>query len=88
MQRFGIDFARLLRGAFEVLFNDFRSDGDNVLALPVLDQTQRLQCADNVLGFDGGHGADVFDREIAAVFLQNLEQHLGPVRSEAKQTQI
>lgn len=73
MQRFWIDLARLLCGAFEVLFDDFRSDGDNVLSLPVLDQSQRLQCANNVFSFDRSHGADVFDREIAAMFLQYLE---------------
>ncbi len=88
MQCFRIYLARLLRSAFEVLFNDFRRDRNNMLSLPVLDQAQGLQGADNVFSFDGGHGTDVLDRQIAAMFLQNLEQHFSPVRSEAQQTQI
>lgn len=88
MQGFGVDLARLFGRTLEVLFNDFRRDRYDVLSLPVLDQTEGLQCADNVLGLDGGHGTDVLDGEIAAVFLQYLEQHFGPVRSEAQQTEI
>jgi hypothetical protein len=47
-----------------------------MLALPVLDQVEGLEGGDDVLSLDRGHLTDVFDREVAAMLPQNLQQNL------------
>eukprot|EP00962_Isochrysis_galbana_P052525 scaffold23961_cov131-Isochrysis_galbana.AAC.1 len=59
-----------------------------MLALPVLDQVERLQGGDDVVGGDGGHHADLGHRHVAAVRAEGLEQHLSPVAPEGEQAQI
>lgn len=48
MQRFGVDLHNL-GGVLEVFFDEFGRDANDVLALPVLDQPQRLQRRNDVL---------------------------------------
>jgi hypothetical protein len=48
-----------------------------------LDQIERLQGRHNVLGLDGGQGADVFNRDVGPVLLDGLEDHPHPVAAEA-----
>jgi len=79
---FGVNAHRLLGGLLEVLFDDFWCDADDVLALPVFDEIQRLQGTDDVLGFDRRHGTDILDRKVATVFSENLEQHLCPITAK------
>ena len=50
-----------------------------MLSLPVADEVERLQGADDVLGFDGGHVADQPDRQLALVVPQQIHQHVRPV---------
>ena len=57
----------LLLVVLQVVFDDFRSDTDDVLAFPVLDEVQGLQSGDDIVRLDGSHGADVFDGEIPLV---------------------
>ncbi len=61
-------FNSILRCILQMLFNDFRGNGDNMLALPILDQVQRLQGTDDIFRLDGRHIADIFDGEITSMF--------------------
>jgi hypothetical protein len=49
----------------------------------LLDQVERLQGRHNVLGLDGGQGADVLDGDVGPVLLDSLEDHPHPVAAEA-----
>lgn len=46
------NFELVFVGGFQVLFEDFGSDADDVLPLPIFDQIQRLQGGDDVFGLD------------------------------------
>lgn len=52
---------------------------DHVLPFPVLDEVQRLQRADNVLGLDSGHVAYQPDGQLPLVVTQQVQQHIRPV---------
>jgi len=53
-----------------------------------LDEAQRLQSADDVLGLDGGHSANVLDGKVTLVLLEDAKQDLGPVAAERQQAEI
>lgn len=67
MDVLGLYANRLLAHLLQVLLDHLGGHGDNVLALPVLDEVKRLQGADDVLGLDAGHVTHILDGEVAAV---------------------
>ncbi len=86
MEALGVDHSGVsLGGDLEVLLDDLGRDRDDVLALPVLDQIERLQRADDVLRLDGGHLAHVLDRNVAPVLPQYLQQDLRPIAPKTQQ---
>lgn len=71
-----------------VVFDDLRRHRDDVASFPELQDAERLQRPDDVLALDGGEVADVLHGDAAAVILQQLDQHMRPIRAERKQSQI
>lgn len=72
--------AQLEAGALVEAFVDRGArHGDHVLALPVPEEVEGLQGADDVLGLDGRHVADQADRQLSLVVPQDVHQHVRPV---------
>jgi len=63
----------------QVLLDDARRDGDDVVALPVFNQRQGVQRVHYVLLLYRRELRDVFDGQIPAVLLQQLQHHARPV---------
>ena len=59
-----------------MLLDQLGRDADDVLALPVLDEVERLQGGDDVRLGDGGHGGEVLDAHGAAEVAEDLEEDL------------
>lgn len=90
MQSLGINRwgARFFGKILHMLINYFRGHRDNVLPFPVstvrkvkqsrrvLDQPQRLKCANNIFSLDRSHCGDILDGQVPAMLLQNVQQHL------------
>mmetsp|Transcript_21165 Transcript_21165/g.32937 ORF Transcript_21165/g.32937 Transcript_21165/m.32937 type:complete len:104 (+) Transcript_21165:127-438(+) len=51
--------------SLRVLLDDFRSNRDDVLSLPIFDEVKLLECADDIFHFDRGHFAHIFDTDVA-----------------------
>jgi len=85
---FRVDAHGLFCCLLEMFFDDFGSDADDVLAFPIFDEVEGLQRADDILGFDRGHGADVLDREVSAMLAEDLEQYLSPITTKRQKSQI
>jgi len=83
-----LNLESILGTVFEMFFNDLGSNRDDVLSLPILDQIERLQGADNILCFDGSHITDIFDGKIATMLAKDFKKNLGPITPEAKKTKI
>ena len=66
----------LVLGRAQVLLHQLGRHADHVLALPVLDQVERLQGGDDVRLGDGGHGGEVLDAHGAAEVAEDLQQDL------------
>ena len=84
--RMNSDFVFQLK--FLMLFDDTRSDRDDVLALPIFDEIELLQSVDDVFCFDGSHLGDFFDRQIPFGLAKHFQQHAGPIRSVRQPTEI
>lgn len=57
-----------------MFFNQFRSDTDDMLTLPILDHVEGLKCGDDVILCDGCHQRQVSDRQRPFEVTQNLQQ--------------
>lgn len=95
MQVFGVN-AHLAFGHGSLLSLDgFWCDGDDVLSLIVINESQMLQCGNDILFLDAGHLRDLIDVNgrlfTCLSWLQvneNVQQSLWPVAAVGEQPQI
>jgi len=75
------NFGFLFCCVFEMFFDDFGSDADDVLSLPVFDEIEGLEGGDDIFCFDGSHLANIFDRQISSVLTKDFKEDLSPIAS-------
>eukprot|EP00963_Diacronema_lutheri_P009220 scaffold826_cov335-Pavlova_lutheri.AAC.14 len=88
LQERAVDAHAFALAPLEVFFQNFGSGRHHMLAFPILEQVQALQCKDDILRQDPSFPACLFDGDVSFVTVHDLQQHPGPVALVADQSEV